>query len=159
MRSSLRILFLLPLISFTFIILAPSCRTKAPTVAPVPETVVMAEPPDAPSPPDLVTEPPQSLAVDSLECRVMVQFISTGGGINGQARLDLERYQMKFSSEENLPIQPRRIPRGREGEVEYCYPLYGFSAEQATRFVEGLRRALTDQPLVIISENTRQSLR
>lgn len=88
----------------------------------------------------------------------MVNFISTGGGINGQARLELERYQMRFADEEKLPVQPRRLPRGREGEVEYCYPMYGYDEAQRARFIQGLRDLMKDQPLVIINENRKQAL-
>jgi len=95
---------------------------------------------------------------DSLDCRVMVDFISTGGGINSHARQLLEHYQIQFNLETNLPVRPRRVPRGREGEVEYCYTLAGFSEAEQKAFVAGLRETLDNQALVFIKEYGKQSL-
>ncbi len=98
-------------------------------------------------------------AYDSIDCRVVVEFGSAGQGINNQARLALEHYQMKFSMDEGLPMRPRRQPKGREGEMEYCYPLFGFPEEKALAFVKGVKELLGNEPLVFIHENKRQSLR
>jgi len=149
-------------ILFTIIILAStlsSCKTRSEADKASKEAIVVTEEPDTPVEPVEPVNPAELTVSDSIDCRLMVNFISTGGGINGKARLELERYQMKFADAENLPVQPRRIPKGREGEIEYCYPMYGYDEAQTTRFIEGLREVMKDQPLVIISEHRKQALR
>lgn len=152
------------LILFILAIGLSSCKTKAPVKTIEPITTTAPKETEIP----IISEAPKEelklkeeldvVVMDSLPCRLMVQFISTGGGINNDARLALERYQMKFSMEENLPLRPRRIPKGREGEVDYCYPMYGFTPEKSAEFITGLRKIMEKMPLVIISENTAQPL-
>jgi hypothetical protein len=150
-------LLILPLAFFLFL---ASCKTRPPAAQDAP---VAASPPpaeaDVPPPPPEPDEPGEMPAYDSIDCRVVVEFGSAGQGINNQARLALEHYQMKFSMDEGLPMRPRRQPKGREGEMEYCYPLFGFPEEKALAFVKGVKELLGNEPLVFIHENKRQSLR
>lgn len=148
-------------IVLTFLILTPmlSCKSTAPASA----TQEKEETTGDTSAAQILTEDtsvqPKEESIpqisDSVFCRVMVKFISAGEGINGQARLDLERFQMKFSMDNNLPMRPLRVPRGREGEVDYCYPMIGFPEAKAREFIREVRKIMEPQPLVIIQENTR----
>ena len=148
------------LLSFSVSLILSSCKTRPPAEVEPPVAEAPPPPPDSklPPPPPERDEDKVMPVIDSIDCRVVVEFGSAGQGINNEARMALEHFQMKFSMDQGLPMRPRRQPKGREGEMVYCYPLYGFPEDKAVIFVRELKELLSNEPLVFIHENKRQSL-
>lgn len=157
MKLRYALLLILPLSILLFL---ASCKTRPPAGVQPPVTEAPPPPADTkvPPPPPDRDENKVMPVIDSIDCRVVVEFGSAGQGINNEARMALEHFQMKFSMDQGLPMRPRRQPKGREGEMVYCYPLYGFPEDKAVIFVKELKALLGNEPLVFIHENKRQSL-
>ncbi|MGK7914491.1 MAG: hypothetical protein AB4038_02955 [Prochloraceae cyanobacterium] len=80
----------------------------------------------------------------------VVSFISIGTGINQNAQQDFD----SFLKSEYPTISYEKIPRGREGELDYCFKLSDLSPTRRANFIEGSKRILTKVNLVKISENS-----
>lgn len=82
--------------------------------------------------------------------RLVVLFISKGGGINEKARVDFETW-LKGQSK---AVKWENTRWGREGEQSYCFKLDEFStSREQDKFVADARIALSGKDLVLIEEN------
>ncbi len=80
----------------------------------------------------------------------VVSFISVGAGIDRNAQQDFESFlKSKYPN-----ISYEKIPRGREGELDYCFKLSDLSATRRATLIEGSKQILTRSNLVKISENS-----
>ena len=80
----------------------------------------------------------------------VVSFISVGAGIDRNVQQDFE----SFLKSEYPNISYDKIPRGREGELDYCFKLSDLSATRKTNFIEGSKQILTRSNLIKISEGS-----
>jgi len=95
----------------------------------------------------LVNAQKQTPPKDSL----VVSFISIGAGTDHKAKDKLDNYVKDFQSREKTTLTPTTRRWGKEGEVDYTYPLNGLSRKQCKAFVEGIEVMFRDNQLVKIS--------
>lgn len=87
---------------------------------------------------------------DSNVVRLVVSFISQGGGIDYKTKEEFEKWlgmREKFVYETTT--------WGREGEVNFCFRMTNISTREQDIFVKDVRTFLTDKPLVLVSEYSK----
>jgi hypothetical protein len=97
-------------------------------------------------------EPTKELP-DSLY-RVVVSFISIGEGTDAKAKEELDALTGNYKTKNGAPIEREEFRWGREGEVDYCYKMQGYSKKEKDNFVNLLREKFAGNKLVQIEENT-----
>lgn len=109
--------------------------------------------------------PVTTIAVDTTDqttgqgtaiCRVVVSFISRGEGTDQGALNLLQSYIAGFKENEGVLAQSINKPWGREGEIDYCFPLDGFTLSQQSKFVDGLKELFKENNLIHVMENHSQ---
>lgn len=85
--------------------------------------------------------------------RVIVSFISIGGGSDSQAYAKLNDI-ISRTQESGGMLSKDEIPWGREGEVDVCLPLTELSKQQADALVQQLKKTFEGNNLVQITENS-----
>ncbi len=85
--------------------------------------------------------------------RVIVSFISIGGGTDSEAYAKLKDY-ISRKDEVGVAISKEEIRWGREGEVDVCFKLKEMDSSDADAFVNGLKKTFEGNNLVQITENT-----
>jgi len=85
--------------------------------------------------------------------RVIVSFGSPGSGIDAQTVAKLESYIITFDKEANKTIAYETIKYGKEGEVDYCFPLTELSKSKQTEFVNGINNLTKNGKIVFVKEN------
>lgn len=85
--------------------------------------------------------------------RVIVSFISRGAGTSPDAKKAFQNYVADFSKRYERTVSADTVRWGREGEVDYCLQLSNFDLEEQRKFVDGLKQALANVPLVNMTEN------
>jgi hypothetical protein len=80
--------------------------------------------------------------------RFMVAFISKGMGIDLSQKQKLDVWLAKQN------VQYSVSPWGREGEMNYCFPLKNTSATDQQKFISELKSQITKRDLVYFYENT-----
>jgi hypothetical protein len=87
--------------------------------------------------------------VASVKYRLVISFISIGGGI------DQESYAKIKDFIDNHPKKPAFTEHrwGKEGEVDYCLHLKELSKKEQKVFVEDVKKLITKKEMVAIYEN------
>jgi len=79
--------------------------------------------------------------------RFMVAFISKGMGIDNDQKAKLDSWLAKQNVKYSIS------PWGREGEMNYCFPLKNTSASDQQKFISDLKSQITKRDLVYFYEN------
>jgi len=96
-----------------------------------------------------------SLAKDSTVFvqRFIISFYSIGSGAEGKQMEKLKTFIAEFEKKVGKKISLSTSPWGREGEIDYCFPLKELSDEQQKQFIGGAKDALQAAQWVHYSEN------
>ena len=84
---------------------------------------------------------------------LVVSFYSTGGGANYKAAKQFEDFLFEYGTKTNTVISFDKIPWGKEGEVDYCISLEGWTDESGNNFKAKVNNLLRGVQ-VHIKENT-----
>lgn len=79
--------------------------------------------------------------------RLTVSFFSVGAGIDQGAKAKLDQ----FLASRTRKVAVTKIPRGIEGELDYCFPLTEFTPSGRREFIRHVKRLLAPSDLVRIS--------
>lgn len=83
--------------------------------------------------------------------RLIVSFISKGGGIDGKSLKDFEQLVKDFNTANKSNISYTIKPWGREGEKDYCFePGQGRNLE---KLVSEIKKSLQGKELIRLKEN------
>ncbi|MGD0710852.1 MAG: hypothetical protein ABR968_06680 [Bacteroidales bacterium] len=85
--------------------------------------------------------------------RAIVSFGSSGSGIDSKTVASLESYIINFGKAEGKTISYDKVPYGKEGEIDYCFPLTELSKGKQGDFVNGLNNVIKSAKLVTVKEN------
>lgn len=85
---------------------------------------------------------------DSIRTRLVVSFISTGGGIDLAAQTNLDKWLSK-----NTNVKYAQNQWGREGEVDYCFIFNGERGEDREKTVNEIKALIGTNAKVLIKEN------
>ncbi len=85
---------------------------------------------------------------DSIRTRLVVSFISTGGGIDIAAQTNLDKWLSKHPE-----IKYAQNQWGREGEVDYCFISLGTTAEAQNKAVSDVKTLVGSNAKVLMKEN------
>jgi hypothetical protein len=85
--------------------------------------------------------------------RAIVSFGSSGSGIDTKTVASLESYIMSFGKAEGKTLTYDKVNWGKEGEVDYCFPLSELSNGRQKDFVNGLINLTKSAKVVSIQEN------
>ncbi len=119
----------------------PSCKQK--TEENLKQTTVNTAPP-----PPVVPMDSENAANEPISYRLVVSFISVGSGIDGNA---LEKFR-SFMGSYPKKVSFEETPWGREGEVDYCIMLKGWSAADQSDFVSKAKASVSGSDLVQFEE-------
>ncbi len=121
----------------------PQDTTLIPTTSP--SRVTITDTLDL-NPNDASTEKSSPQNADTV--RFMVAFISQGMGIDDTQKAKLDAWLAKQNG-----VQYNVSPWGREGEMNYCFPLKNTSAGDQQKFINDLKSQITKRDLVYFYEN------
>lgn len=82
--------------------------------------------------------------------RFKVSLFSKGSGIDGKAKIALEKY---IDLESNEPVVVYKRSWGREGEIDYCFEMSKLTAINQTTYIEQLKNKLLTAKNVNYNEN------
>lgn len=86
--------------------------------------------------------------------RITVSFISIGGGIDHKTKEKLDKYIVDFGKKNGAKLQYEQVGWGREGEIDYCFPLTEVKEPLKSTFVKEVKAMVGENELVKIKENT-----
>lgn len=82
-----------------------------------------------------------------------VVFFSIGQGTDSEARNNFEKFVDEFQKENKFIFNMKKIPWGREGEVDYCFVFDNVTEELKNKFVKKVKEMLSSNTLVHLFEN------
>lgn len=82
-----------------------------------------------------------------------VVFFSIGEGTDSEARNNFEKFVDEFQKEHNFIFNMKKIPWGREGEVDYCFVFDNVTGELKNKFVTKVKEMLSTNKLVHLFKN------
>lgn len=86
--------------------------------------------------------------------RITVSFISIGGGPDYKTKEKLDKYIVDFGKKNGVKLQYEQVGWGREGEIDYCFPLSEVKEPAKSTFVKEVKAFVGENELVKIKENT-----
>jgi hypothetical protein len=89
----------------------------------------------------------------SLTCSFSMSFFSRGGGIDRLAKKDMLNYISSFEKQEKVIVLFEESRWGREGEIDYCFFLSGFSSSNKRKFKSFMNKLSETSGRIAISEN------
>jgi hypothetical protein len=87
--------------------------------------------------------------------RLIVSFISIGGGIDRNAKNEFAELIEQFGNRYDTKLNPEIIKWGREGETDFCLKLKELSKDQQEQFIKESKTLLENRKLVRIYENEK----
>jgi hypothetical protein len=87
-------------------------------------------------------------AVTDSISRLIVSFISIGGGIDRNAKSQFLQFTDQYKAANNVRIEWEVSGWGREGETDYCLKLNELNEQQQNEFISGLKNLLNSSKLV-----------
>ena len=81
--------------------------------------------------------------------RLVVSFISKGGGISMEVHDKFEKY---IKDHPKKPVF-ETYRWGREGEIDYCSSLKELSKKEQVKFVEDIKKIIGASDVVLLTEN------
>ncbi|MDQ3051854.1 MAG: hypothetical protein M3Q95_13265, partial [Bacteroidota bacterium] len=85
--------------------------------------------------------------------RFIVSFISIGEGTDPKALDVMNRILNSWETKTGKPIEKETTPWGREGEVDYCFPLTELNATEQVAFIDEFKSVFEGKTLVQLTEN------
>ncbi len=85
--------------------------------------------------------------------RFIVSFISIGEGTDLNAKKMLDEHLVQWRNKSAREIHYEEVPWGREGEVDFCFPLIELNQSQQTQFISELKSKYNNNRLVELAEN------
>lgn len=85
---------------------------------------------------------------DSIRTRLVVSFISTGGGIDLAAQANLDKWLSKHPD-----VKYAQNQWGREGEVDYCFVALGTTADAQKKSIDEIKALMGNNAKVLMKEN------
>lgn len=82
-----------------------------------------------------------------------VVFFSIGEGTDSEERNSFENFVDEFQKENKFIFNMKKIPWGREGEVDYCFIFDNVTEEMKNKFVNKVKEMLSTNKLVHLFEN------
>lgn len=82
-----------------------------------------------------------------------VVFFSIGQGTDSEARNNFEKFVDGFQKENTFIFNMKKIPWGREGEVDYCFVFDNVTEEIKNKFINKVKELLSTNKLVHLFEN------
>lgn len=86
--------------------------------------------------------------------RFNISFISTGTGVDRNAKRQFVKYINEFGQKHNVTVKYESISWGKEGETDYCFKLSELNKELQNEFIVGLKDVLKDSKRIRYNENT-----
>ena len=86
---------------------------------------------------------------DAEKVRLVVSFVSRGEGIDLQTKTTFEQW---LATKKNVTWNVQ--PWGREGELNYCFPLNNMKASEQDAFVKEVQQQLAGRSMVFVNEWT-----
>lgn len=90
------------------------------------------------------------------QCRLVISFISKGGGIDRDAKKNVLAYIENYNKTHSLTLVYETVRWGREGEVDFCFALEELKKRQQVKFIDGLKTLVQKSDRVRISENSEK---
>lgn len=122
-----------------------ACKNQAPAETKAKSEIAMN--------PVLLDRQSASLMPDTF--RMIVSLISHGGGTDPLAYGKLDSTLRAYQSTNGQSLRVYALPWGREGEVDYCWPLSELNPKEQMQLVDIVRFVFKDTQLVQISEQQR----
>lgn len=94
----------------------------------------------------------QAQSLKDMKYRFIVSFISIGEGTDRNAKAVFETVLQKWQ-DKGQKIDYISAPWGREGEVDFCFPLAELSESEKGLFISEMRERLKSSSLVQFFEN------
>jgi hypothetical protein len=85
---------------------------------------------------------------DSVRTRLVVSFISQGGGIDLAAQANLDKWLSKHAD-----VKYAQNQWGREGEVDYCFITLGANADAQKKTIDEIKALVGTNAKVLVKEN------
>ena len=100
------------------------------------------------------TENPQSLqSTKETKYRLIISFISIGEGTDRNAKGILDSFLSDWKIKQKKEINYEPVPWGREGEIDFCFPLHELNEKQQNQFVREIKEKFNGHSLVQFTEN------
>ena len=94
--------------------------------------------------------PQSEKRTNEYSCRVKISFISIGTGINAPAKKELGSFLENYQQDHQINLGYQVQPWGREGEVDYCFPLAALDPSGQDKFIRNLREVFEEKDRVLI---------
>ena len=91
--------------------------------------------------------------VKDTSCRFTVSFISFGGGIDKNAKKELEQFILNFEIKNEMKIPFEKKYWGKEGELDFCFMLNELKKEDQESFILQTKNQLANSTRVRFHEN------
>lgn len=101
------------------------------------------------------TNTPQEITSQN-QCRLVISFISKGGGIDRDAKKNVLDYIENYNKTHSLTLVYETVRWGREGEVDFCFALEELKKRQQVKFIDELKTLVQKSDCVRISENSEK---
>ena len=146
---------LIPLLIFSCsLICCSSCKTKKKAVEPVVESVVLEKQKPNPLEGDARVLPVPEKDTTTVE-RLSVVFFSIGGGIDFEAKKNFEKFLADFREKHNLLLNMKKIPWGKEGEIDFCFEFDNIVPELKDELLASINEMLGKNKLVHLFKNKK----
>ncbi len=146
----MKILIFYPLLSIMLSAACGSSKTGAATDNEPATTGSVATTPE--TSPSAMENTMKTMPADS-NYRFIVSFISIGEGTDPKAREMMDRILNSWNAKTGKTIDMETTPWGREGEVDFCFPLTELDASEQAAFIDEFKAVFEGKSLVQLSEN------
>lgn len=136
-----------------------SCKPPKQTSATVQEPPIQASTAVEPVPADnsqaevSSTQNQNAISSKDVSYRLIVSFISIGEGTDRNGKEMLDSFLNEWKTNQKKEVKYETIGWGREGEVDFCFPLTELNEKEQTQFVSGIKEKFKDHQLIQFAEN------
>jgi hypothetical protein len=103
---------------------------------------------------EVAVPPGQNMqSATDISYRLIISFISIGEGTDRNAKEIFDSFLNDWKTNQKKEINYETVHWGREGEVDYCFPLSGLNEAQQKQFVSGFREKFKGHDLIQFAEN------
>ena len=100
-----------------------------------------------------VTPDQKMQSATDISYRFIVSFISIGEGTDRNAKEIFDSFLNDWKTNQKKEINYETVQWGREGEVDFCFPLSELTDGQQKQFVGGIREKFKGHDLIQFAEN------
>ncbi len=153
--NSEKILFNPYKIAFYLLIafLVSDCKSSKNTTANDPPVAQIQQATPSAAHEEAVDEADESKPPQNKKYRLIISFYSIGEGSDYKAAKSLQEFLADYAAGSGKTIGYDSFPWGREGEVDFCFPLTELSADEQNRFINDVKKKLEFSKLIEYSEN------